>query len=119
VGIGLKVYQETRSKKLVDMFANIHLSIPYRKVIEIKQALVENVKEATRDKGGIYVPSSISPDKPLFFAIDNIDLTIDIPDGVTMDLPTYKKQTHSRSGTIAGHWQEYLKKKRKDQHGQH
>jgi len=58
----------------------------------IKRELVESVKKVSRDNGGIYVPPSISPDKPLFFAIDNIDLNIDTPDG--------KDQLHGSSQVI-------------------
>ena len=81
VGLGLHVYTKTRSKELVDMLSELHLSIPYKKVLSIKNDLVANAKQKIRSNSGVYVPPVISPNKPLFFAIDNIDLTIDTPDG--------------------------------------
>ena len=33
------------------------------------------------EKGGIYVPPSLSPNRSFYFAIDNVDFQIDTPDG--------------------------------------
>ena len=62
------------------MLSELHLSIPYKKVLSIKNDLVTHAKQKIRSNSGVYVPSVISP-KSLFFAIDNIDLIIDTPDG--------------------------------------
>ena len=32
------------------------------------------------ENGGIYVPPSVSPNTSLYFAIDNVDFQIDMPD---------------------------------------
>lgn len=77
----MQIYHATRSKKLVNMLSNLHLSIPYHKVMVIRQSLFKKIKEKIDDNDGVYTLTSISPNKPLFFAIDNIDLTIDTPDG--------------------------------------
>ena len=61
------------------MLSELHLSIPYKKVLSIKNHLVSHAKQKIRCNSGVFVPPAISPKKPLF--VDNIDLTIDTPVG--------------------------------------
>ena len=89
VGLGLHIYQKTRSKTLLDVLSGLHLTVPYEKICSIKNDLVIHAKKKMSENGGIYVPPSLSPNTSLYFAIDNVDFQIDTPDG--------KEQLH---GTI-------------------
>ena len=81
VGLGLHMYTKTRSKEIVNVLSNLGLSIPYKKVCSIKDDIVADTKAKIAQNGGVYIPPMISPNKPLFFAIDNIDFQVDTPDG--------------------------------------
>ena len=86
VGIGLYVHHQTRSKKLVNFLSDLNIGINYYKVLDIKKDIAIAILDKQEANGGVFVPSSLSNNKPLFFAIDNTDLSIDTPDG--------KKQLH-------------------------
>ena len=86
VGIGLYVHHQTRSKKLVNFLSDLNIGINYDKVLDIKKDIAIAILDKQEANGGVFVPSSLSNNKPLFFAIDNTDLSIDTPDG--------KKQLH-------------------------
>ena len=81
VGLGLYVYHSTRSKKLVKFLSDLNLSITYDKVIEIKKGIVTSIMKRRAENDGVFVPSSLSQNIPVFFAIDNTDLKIDTVDG--------------------------------------
>lgn len=80
VGLGLHLYHKTRSKTLLETFSKLHLSISYENILSIKNDLINNAKKKVA-QDGIYLPPGLSENKPLYFAIDNIDLKIDTPDG--------------------------------------
>ena len=81
VGIGLYIHQRTRSKELIDTFSNLNLSIKYDKVLSIKNDVANAVVEKMESNNGVFVPATLSPCDPVFFAIDNTDLKIDTVDG--------------------------------------
>ena len=81
VGIGLYLHQVTRSKKLLDMMSGLNLSINYDKVQSIKTAVANTVMEKKQQRNGVFVPSILSEDQPIFFAIDNSDMQIDTVNG--------------------------------------
>ena len=74
VGMGLLVHQKTRSKELADLLSNMNLSVSYGKVLTLKRSIANTVKSLAASNEGIYVPSVISPNKPVYFAIDNSEL---------------------------------------------
>ena len=74
VGLGLYVYQKTRSKNLCNFLSDLNLSFNYDNVCNIKSNLAKSVIKRTKENGGVYKPSSILEGNPVFFAIDNSDL---------------------------------------------
>ena len=55
------------------------LKISLNKLLNIKSQLTVLTEINNNDR--VFIPSSISKDLPICFAIDNIDLKIDTPDG--------------------------------------
>ena len=53
VGVGLILHQEMRNKKLIEMFADVKLSISYNKVMNIKHDIATTVKEKALQNAGI------------------------------------------------------------------
>ena len=47
----------------------------------MKGQIGDAVKTRTLENKGIYIPSCISPNTVPYFAIDNVDVKIDTPDG--------------------------------------
>ena len=69
------------SKEIIDMLASLNLSCSYKKILSIRDSITHEVKEQMKRDNGIYIPSTVSPNKPLFFAIDNTDVQVNTPDG--------------------------------------
>ena len=69
------------SKKLVNFLFGLNLGTNYQKVIIIKKDIVEAVLERKKANNGVFIPSTLKEDQPIYFAIDNVDLKIDTPDG--------------------------------------
>ena len=74
------------------MFADMKLSVSYNKVINIKYDIATVAKEKAFQNAGIYLPFVITPEKSVYFAIDNSDLQIDTPDG--------KNQLHGTANVV-------------------
>ena len=81
VGLGMYIDHKTRSKQLIDKLYKMKLSVSYDKVSDIKRCIATEVKERAIENQGLYMPSILSPEMPVYFAIDNADLSIDTPDG--------------------------------------
>ena len=97
VGVGLYLNQTTRSKKLIDMFSGLNLSISYDKVIDIKKDVANAILEKRDENNGVFIPSCLFPSQRPFFAIDNTDMKIDTPTG--------KRQFH---GTAMAAFQQHI-----------
>ena len=50
-----------RSKKLIDMFSGLNLSISYEKVIDIKKDVANAVLEKRDENNGVFIPSRLFP----------------------------------------------------------
>ena len=61
--------------------SDLNVSASYQKVIGIKKNIAQSILKRRADNGNIFIPLNISVDRPITFAIDNIDLKIDTPDG--------------------------------------
>ena len=81
VGLGIYMHQKNRSKNLCNFLSDLNLSVNYDKVCNIKNNLAKSVIERKKENGGVYKPSGILEQNPVFFAIDNLDLQTDTPDG--------------------------------------
>ena len=80
-GSGIAFYHATSTKKLVNFLSDLNVSASYQKVIGIKKNIAQSILKRRADNGNIFIPLNISVDRPITFAIDNIDLKIDTPDG--------------------------------------
>ena len=76
--------------------SDLNVSASYQKVIGIKKNITQSVLKRRAENDNIFFPLSISVDRPITFAIANIDLKIDTPDG--------KHQLHGTATMV------YLKK---------
>ena len=97
VGEGLYLHQTTRSKKLIDIFSGLNLSISYEKVIDIKKDVANAILEKRDENNGSFIPSCLFPSQRPFFAIDNTDMKI--------NTPTRKRQLH---GTAMAAFQQHI-----------
>ena len=91
VGLGLYFYHVTRSKKLINFLSDLNIGINYQRATSIKKGIAQAVLAKRAQDNNVFIPSVLIPGKPVFFAIDNVDLAIDTPDG--------KKQLHG-TGTV-------------------
>ena len=71
VGIGLYLCHATRGKKLIEFFSALNIGINYDKVIGIKQDISNSIVEKCKENNGVFLPSTLSKNRPVFFAIDN------------------------------------------------
>ena len=81
VGEGLYLHQTTRSKKLINIFSGLNLSISYEKVIDIKKDVANAILEKRDENNGSFIPSCLFPSQRPFFAIDNTGMKINTPTG--------------------------------------
>ena len=100
VGLGLYVYHITRSKKLINFLLDLNVGVNYHKITNIKKSIVDAALAKLTENNGVFIPSTINKENPVFFAIDNVDLTIDTADG--------KRHLH---GTGAVVYQQRINKK--------
>ena len=95
IGTSLFLYRNTRSKKLVDFISDLNIGVNYDKVISIKKDIASSIPKQSDKNNSVFIPTGFVPGKTTFFAIDNGDVKIDIPDG--------NKQLH---GTVIAAYQE-------------
>ena len=65
-GLDLYVHQKTRSKNLCNFLSELNLSVNYDKVCNIKSNLAKSVIKRRKENGGVYKPSSILEENPVF-----------------------------------------------------
>ena len=80
VGTGIYIYQKTRCRELIDILSDLNISTDYDKLLNIKSQLADTVLTEVNNNDGVFIPKSISKDLPIYFAIGNTGLKIDIPD---------------------------------------
>ena len=61
--------------------SDFNVSASYQKVIGIKKNIAQSVLKRRAENDNVFIPLNISVDRSITFAIDNIDLKIDTPDG--------------------------------------
>ena len=77
----LTLYQDCTSI-ISHIVRNWSTSCPnYHKIANIKKSIVDVILAKRTENNGVFIPSTINKENPVFFAIDNADLTIDTPDG--------------------------------------
>ena len=97
VSVGLYLHQIPRSRKLIDMFSGLNLSISYEKVTDIKKDVANAILEKRDENNGLFIPSCLFPSQGQFFAADNTDMKI--------NTPTRKRQLH---GTAMAAFQQHI-----------
>lgn len=81
VGLGLHIHKTTRSKSLINLFADLHLSVSYNRVLNLEKNLAYNVIEVIDKNGGVHIQPNVDLNKKFPFALDNTDFQNDTPDG--------------------------------------
>ena len=71
VGLALDIH--TRSKCLVEKFVQLHLTISYRKVMEIESSMANAVLQQMHSNGEVSLPSWMIKDTFVWLALHNID----------------------------------------------
>lgn len=56
-------------------------SANYHNIISIKKSIAQEVLWKRPENGGVFVPLSLTPNEIIYFAIDNVDVSVDTPDG--------------------------------------
>ena len=75
------MYHVSRSKKLVNFLSDLNLGANYHTVIDIKNDIALAVLEKKKTNNGVFIASTLEEGQQIYFAIDRVDLKIDIPDG--------------------------------------
>ena len=94
IKIDLYLYQHTRSKKLINFLSDLNISANYKQVIHLKKDIANSTEMKRQENNGVFIPLGFKENHPMFFAIDNIDLKVGIPDG--------KNQLHGTA--IGAYW---------------
>ena len=81
VWTSISIHQKTTCRELINILSDLSISINYDKLQNIESQLSDSVLTEINNNEGAYIPKSISKDLPIYFAINNTDLKIDIPDG--------------------------------------
>ena len=76
---------------MISFLSDLNVGANYHKLTNIKKSIVHAVVAKRTESNGVFIPSAISKENPVFFAADNVDLAIDTPDG--------KRQLHD-TGTV-------------------
>ena len=81
VGIGLLIHTKTRSKEIVNILADLNLSIDYDHILRIFTDIAVAGTEKMKENNDVYVLPQIIPDSSVCFAVDNCDFRNDTADG--------------------------------------
>ena len=81
VGLGILVHKETINKKMIEYLSDLGLSIPYKKVMKIENALENMIVEKQNSNEGVYIPDNLTQNSCLHFTTDNIDFENDAANG--------------------------------------
>ena len=64
VGVGLYVYHNTISKKLINFLADLNIGINYKRVINLKKDIANAIKQQRLATDGVFVPVGFEKDQP-------------------------------------------------------
>ena len=77
----LAVHSITRSIRLVNLLEDLSLGRSYKEMIKMESRLASAICKRLQDTSGYVLPQFVCKDKPVFFAVDNIDRLIHDPSG--------------------------------------
>ena len=82
VMLPLSVHHKTRSKNLTSLLSEAYVGNNYYWTNQIEQRVHQAIISRMEDTGyGVCLPDFVKKDKPVFFAVDNIDFLEDTPCG--------------------------------------
>ena len=85
----------------METLSDFNLSINYNKVLKIKKDVASTLRDKIQENN-VYFPFLLSQQEMLYFAIDNVDLKIDTPDGKNQlhgkVIMTYQNKTNKKRG---------------------
>ena len=83
----------TRSKELINFLSGLNVGVNYHKTTNIKKSIVDAVLAKGTENNRVFIPSTINKENSAIFSINNVDLTIDTPNG--------KRQLHGTATVVS------------------
>ena len=77
IGLPLSLHCRVRYKRLVNLISDMYLGSSYDSLLDFQKRVVGGVIDRMKETGGYVLPIFVKKDKPVFFAIDNIDFLED------------------------------------------
>ena len=84
LAVAFKVHAHTRSRSRIDYLNHNGLCVIYSRLLVLEEKLAKSVLENMANKHNVYVPPTLLPSIPVFFAVDNIDFDENTADGKHM-----------------------------------
>ena len=81
VGLPLAVHARVRDRNLVNNLSDVYVGSDYRKIIDIEKRVEQAVLGRMIETGGYCLPDFVKKGVNIWFAVDNIDLLEDTPNG--------------------------------------
>ena len=82
VGLAVYIHQKTRQRGLIDVLSRMGLTVSYKKVLSLINALSQSVLcMALQHECGAYIPLDLVRGRQVTYALDNIDFQEDTPVG--------------------------------------
>ncbi len=81
MAIPLTIHNANRQKNLVTKMSHLNIGDSYSQILKLEKTMAAAVFKRMAETGSFVMPSFIKKGKSLFFAIDNIDLQINDPNG--------------------------------------
>lgn len=61
---------------MINFLSDFNFSANYERLV-IKKDIVQAVKKQEKNTNGVFIPSALERNKPIYFAIDNVDSAVD------------------------------------------
>lgn len=81
LAVSVAVHQVVRSKKLICMLHGFGISVDYNRILRVEAQIEASVLKRMAQNDGLYLRPDMVMGRHVFFAIDNVDFSEDIPDG--------------------------------------
>ena len=81
VGLPLAAHPRVRDRNLVNNLSDVYIGSDYRKIIDIEKRVEQAVLGRMIKTGGYCLPDFVKKGVDIWFAVDNIDLLEDTPNG--------------------------------------
>ena len=81
LAVSLAIHQAIRSKEIINLLYGFGMAVEYNRFLRVESDIEKAVLSRVEREDGVYLPPDIVKGRHLFFAIDNIDVAEDTPDG--------------------------------------